>query len=182
MTLRIVNFDSVGAGIRVDLALGENLWIAPDVIVGTTDDYQYTIRVSGSAHTMHVYGTVVANFLAIGVGVGSMDTYNRLVIEAGALVQNFNDLSMAIQVGGTKATLINKGTIIGGVNFLGVAATGQSTLTNDGLIESDWAAVGRNFSTTNMETVVFVNNGTARGGQWAYMALPKASTLSPITG
>ena len=167
MALHVFTSSVAAPGVQATLADGEDLFVAANVIVASTDTS--AVIGGGSNHRAEIYGSVLSNFIGLDIGNSDTDVNNVIVVRATGLVQEFSQDGAAIRMRGTGSILDNRGEIHSqdfGV-LMGSNGTGISKIINSGLIEAaDARAIVRFGSST--ETISTVNTGTIRGVTASY--------------
>jgi Ca2+-binding RTX toxin-like protein len=183
--VQIYNVDSVGSGIRANLASSEDIFVANGVTLGSTD--VRGILGTTSFHTANVQGTVFAEQIGIFLGPDfgfSAARGQRLIVGADAYVGS-SSVGAAVLLG-KESTAEIKGTLWGenyGLLMGGVSATTQSTVTNSGVIEGGNYGIVRDFSNQSTETLVIRNSGLVKSEDYAFSSLgTAASELITNTG
>ncbi len=126
--------DSIGTGIRKNLAQGNDLLIGPNATVTSTDDVAITALFSNQAIT--VRGTVSSDATdTIVMGDAATDTGLKLLVEKGAEVFSFSD---AVTITGRNAQVENRGTMAASNAVeLNVTGPGQSVVRNSGVMSGE---------------------------------------------
>lgn len=183
--VQIYNVDSVGSGIRANLASSEDIFVASGVTLGSTD--VRGILGTTSFHTANIQGTVFAEQIGIFLGPDfgfSAARGQRLIVGTDAYVGS-SSVGAAVLLG-KESTAEIKGTLWSenyGLLMGGVSATTQSTVTNSGVIEGGHYGIVRDFSNQSTETLVIRNSGLIKSQHYAFSSLgAHASELITNTG
>ncbi len=184
MVLKVFSADSIGTGVRADLANGDVLFVDKDTMVARTDGIvssDAAIRALTSFNTLSIRGSVVALQAGIQLGDnGAVDSDYTLNVAETGFVKSFYDA--AIRMDAYRSSITNAGQIEG---YHGIDIDGQqknysaSTLTNSGSIFG--AAMGIYRTSNATEALSVVNTGTITGGAYAYYSAQGANAVDYVT-
>ena len=169
MVLKVFTTDSIGAGVRAELAYGDILYVGEDATVARTDATTAdaaVIRALTGNNTLDIRGTIMGSEAGILLGDNASTDYDFTVkLSSTAFVKSFSNA--AIRMNAYTTDITNDGRIEGrvGIEFNGAAVT-NSYITNNGTIIGENYALVRGSAAT--ETMIFTNNGTVSGKYGSY--------------
>jgi hypothetical protein len=161
------NTSVIQAGTAISFGANEDISVGPDALIGSTNGDG--IDCTGSLHNVSIAGAVSSD--QIGIALGSdraLDTGQVLSIAAGATIDSG---STSVVIKGSASSLDNNGVLTGfdGVVIDGDAATGRSTLTNNGIIRTEGTfTFAQAISREGTEDFLLVNNGLIKALATSY--------------
>ena len=165
MVLRLFVYNTAASGIVAQLNSGDNVYVAKDVVIGSTDTT--TLASDFGAHRIDIYGKIVSDNSGIWFSGGSTSA-NTVNIYAGAEIFSYNGATVAMN--SANSVVNNAGSLTGyfGVGLGSTLAGSENILTNSGTIESDTYGVYRYSSA--VDTIKVVNIGLISGNAFSYYA------------
>ena len=165
MALQIFSSNSIGAGVRVDLGTLDDVYIASNATVASTDNN--AITGTGSNHRVTVEGSVFAASGTILLGNSNSADFNQSLYigERGSVGSNIFGVLMQ----GVSSRITNHGAISGGSFgiIMDAVSAGKSVILNHGTISGNSSAITRN-QTSDTETLVIRNFGTITSASNAF--------------
>ena len=163
MTTQFFVSDSIGTGIRMDLATTDSGYIAAGVNVLSSN--YYAVQISGTGQRLDVLGSVFG-YYGINISTAATPSNIAIAVQAGGTVAGSYDAIYSVSV--NNVSILNAGTISGGHE--GIVLGGDSVrILNSGLIESSgsgfYDAAVELFSMNNAAgtEAELINTGTIRG-------------------
>jgi hypothetical protein len=167
MQLRVVDSNSIGSGLRVDLGTDTDLYVAKDTIVARTDGSNwsdYAVAGTGSDQRADIFGSILGLGVALNMGESESVRGNTVRIHEGGVVQSHLNNATGVRMLGSDLDLRNDGMIqaAGEGIVIGTYDDDTSTIVNHGTIESETTAAIATY-TASTGTLVIRNCGEISG-------------------